>query len=91
MESKIDHRDFINIINDRGIESLIHFTPTINLLSIYEQGRLLSRYLLEKNEIDNTLLDFIEFIDSIRYDDNNFINLSISFPNIKTNIQHMQA
>ncbi len=81
MDSKINHLEFINVINEKGIESLIHFTPTINLLSIYEQGKLLSRSLLEKNEIDDTLLDFIEFLDSIRFDDKNYINLSISFPN----------
>lgn len=81
MESKLNYLDFENVINAKGIDSLIHFTPTINLLSIYEQGRLLSRNLLEKNDIDDTLLDFIEFIDSIRYDDKNYINLSISSPN----------
>lgn len=81
MELKQNHVEFQQEINERGIEYLIHFTPTINLLSIFEQGKLLSRSLLEKNDIDDTLLDFIEFLDSIRYDDKQFINLSISSPN----------
>lgn len=81
MEEKQNHLEFKKEISDRGIEYLIHFTPTINLLSIFEQGKLLSRALLEKNDIDDTLLDFIEFLDSIRFDDKNYINLSLSSPN----------
>ncbi len=81
MELKLNHTDFKKEISDRGIQHLIHFTPTINLLSIFEQGKLLSRALLEQNDIDDTLLDFIEFLDSIRYDDKHYINLSISSPN----------
>ena len=81
MEEKQNHIEFKKEISDRGIEYLIHFTPTINLLSIFEQGKLLSRALLEKNDIDDTLLDFIEFLDSIRFDDKNYINLSLSSPN----------
>lgn len=78
---KPDHLEFQKEMLSRGIEQLIHFTPTINLLSIFEQGKLLSRSLLEKNDIDDNLLDFIEFLDSIRYDDKHYINLSISSPN----------
>jgi len=81
MELKQNHTDFQKEISDRVIEHLIHFTPTINLLSIFEQSKLLSRALLEQNDIDDTLLDFIEFLDSIRYDDKHYINLSISSPN----------
>ncbi len=81
MSLKPNYIEFQKEIADRGIENLIHFTPTINLLSIFEQGKLLSRALLEKNDIDDTLLDFIEFLDNIRYDDKNYINLSISSPN----------
>lgn len=81
MEQKQNHTEFQQEILDRGIEHLIHFTPTINLLSIFEQGKLLSRALLEENDIDDTLLDFIEFLDGIRYDDKHYINLSISSPN----------
>jgi hypothetical protein len=81
MNFKPNYIEFQKEIADRGIEHLIHFTPTINLLSIFEQGKLLSRALLEQNNIDDTLLDFIEFLDSIRFDDKNYINLSISSPN----------
>lgn len=81
MNFKPNYKEFEKEIADRGIEYLIHFTPTINLLSIFEQGKLLSRALLEQNNIDDTLLDFIEFLDSIRFDDMNYINLSISSPN----------
>jgi hypothetical protein len=69
-------------VNKRRIECLIHFTPTINLLSIFEQGKLLSRALLEQLDIDQTdIFDYIEFTDDIRLDDKNFINLSIQHPN----------
>lgn len=81
MELKHDYTAFQKEILDRGIEQLIHFTPTINLLSIFEQRKLLSRALLEKNDIDDTILDFIEFLDDIRFDDKNYINLSVSSPN----------
>jgi len=79
--TKQKHLEFKKEVTNRRIEHLIHFTPTINLLSIFEQGKLLSRALLEKNDIDNTLLDFIEFLDNIRFDDKNYINLSLTSPN----------
>jgi hypothetical protein len=78
---KQNYLEFQKEIAERRIEYLVHFTPTINLLSIFEQGKLLSRAMLEKNEIDDTLLDFVEFLDGIRYDDKNYINLSVSSPN----------
>ena len=82
MELKQNHTDFQQEISDRAIEHLIHFTPTINLLSIFEQGNLLSRALLEKFDIDQTdIFDYIEFTDDIRFDDKSFINLSIQHPN----------
>ena len=82
MEEKQNHIEFKKEISDRGIEHLIHFTPTINLLSIFEQGRLLSRALLEKFDIDQTdIFDYIEFTDDIRFDDICFINLSVQHPN----------
>ena len=82
MEEKQDHIEFKKEISDRGIEHLIHFTPTINLLSIFEQGKLLSRALLEKFDIDQTdIFDYIEFTDSVRFDDKSFINLSVQHPN----------
>lgn len=82
MEEKLNYTEFKKEITDRGIEHLIHFTPTINLLSIFEQGKLLSRAMLERFDIDQTdIFDYIEFTDNIRFDDKNFINLSIQHPN----------
>ena len=81
MQEKTNHIEFKKEISDRGIEYLIHFTPTINLLSNFEQGKILSRALLEENNIDDFLLDFIEFTDLNRFDDSRYINLSISSPN----------
>jgi len=82
MEEKQNHIEFKKEISDRGIEYLIHFTPTINLLSIFEQGKILSRALLEQFDIDQTdIFDYIEFTDDIRFDDKSFINLSVQHPN----------
>lgn len=82
MEKKPNYIEFQNEINARGITHLIHFTPTINLLSIYEQNKLISRTLLEafdKEQFD--IFDYIEFTDEIRFDDKRYINLSIQHPN----------
>ncbi|GGJ99053.1 DarT ssDNA thymidine ADP-ribosyltransferase family protein [Parabacteroides faecis] len=79
---KRDSIEFQEEIASRGIEHLIHFTPTINLLSIFEQGKLLSRSLLERFDIDQTdIFDYVEFTDNIRFDDKSYINLSIQHPN----------
>lgn len=82
MEEKPNYIEFKKEISDREIDHLIHFTPTINLLSIFEQGKLLSRALLEKFDIDQTdIFDYIEFTDNIRFDDKSYINLSVQHPN----------
>jgi hypothetical protein len=82
MICKPDADQFKLEINNRGIQHLIHFTPTINLLSIMEQGKLLCRKTLEDLNIEETdILDYAEFTDEVRYDDKNYINLSVSFPN----------
>ncbi len=82
MQKKADHIEFQNELDIRGIQHLIHFTPTINLLSIYEQDRLLSRSLLEKFDIEQTdIFDYVEFTDPVRFDDKGYINLSIQHPN----------
>lgn len=79
---KRNYLEFQREIEDRGIDYLVHFTPTINLLSIFEQGKLLSRALLEKFDISQTdIFDYIEFTDNIRFDDKSYINLSIQHPN----------
>lgn len=82
MELKNNHIEFENEITKRGIEYLIHFTPTINLLSIFEQGKILSRALLEQFDVFQTdIFDYVEFTDDDRFDDENYINLSIQHPN----------
>jgi len=70
MSLKPNHTEFQNEIRQRGIQHLVHFTPTINLLSIFEQERLLSRAWFEKLGIEQTdIFDYIEFTDEIRFDD----------------------
>ncbi|WP_100074949.1 DarT ssDNA thymidine ADP-ribosyltransferase family protein [Chryseobacterium camelliae] len=82
MKLKVDYLEFQKEIEQKGIDYLIHFTPTINLLSIYEQEGLLSRSLLEQFNIDNTdIFDYVNFTDDIRFDDKRYINLSIQHPN----------
>ncbi|KAA9332691.1 DarT ssDNA thymidine ADP-ribosyltransferase family protein [Adhaeribacter soli] len=82
MDNKTDFDHFERQISSKGIEYLVHFTPTINLLSILENGFLYSRAYLEQLDIYQTdILDFVEFTDKVRYDDKNYINLSLSFPN----------
>ena len=83
MELKSDYIVFQNEIKRRGIKCLVHFTETINLLSILENKRIYSRAKLEKLRIEHhDILDYIEFNDKIRLDElKDFINLSISFPN----------
>ena len=82
MELKKDYIGFQSEISKRRIEYLIHFTPTINLYSILEQEKLMSRRVLENLDIEQfDILDYVQFTDSVRYDDKSFINLSISGPN----------
>lgn len=82
MELKPNYKDFIKELADRQIEHLIHFTPTINLLSIFEQGKIMSRAILEQLDIESTdIFDYIKFTDDIRFDNKSFINLSIQHPN----------
>ena len=66
MQLKLDHTAFEKEIEERGIEYLIHFTPTINLMGIFEQGKLLSRALLEEFDVAQTdIRDYVEFTDDI--------------------------
>lgn len=82
MSIKPEYIKFKNEIKSRGIEYLIHFTPTINLFSILENKELMSRAKLESLDIDQfDILDYVQFTDDVRYDDKNYINLSISAPN----------
>ena len=82
MQDKIDYVLFQEEIKKRKIEYLIHFTPTINLYSILENEKIMSRAKLENLDIEQfDILDYVKFSDNIRYDDKNYINLSISSPN----------
>lgn len=82
MPFKNEHNYFIKEIEERGIEYLIHFTPTLNLYSILEQKQLMSRSILESLDIDQyDILDYVQFTDNVRYDDKRYINLSVSSPN----------
>lgn len=82
MNKKNDYKKFKVEIENRGIEYLIHFTPTINLYSILEQKEILCRAKLESLDIEKyDVMDFVKFTDDNRFDDTNYINLSISGPN----------
>ena len=82
MNVKSDHRSFQSQISKREIECLVHFTPTINLFSILENEALMSRAKLESLDIEQfDILDYVQFNDGIRFDDKNYINLSLSGPN----------
>ncbi len=81
-EEKEDSTQFKQEIKLRGITRLIHFTPTINLLGVYESGFLYSRQVLEDLDLNTTdILDYVQFNDQIRFDDKTYINLSIERPN----------
>ena len=79
---KHDSDNFKQYISERGIECLVHFTATKNLYSILEHGKLMSRAKLESLDIEQfDILDYAQFTDAVRYDDTNYINLSISSTN----------
>lgn len=82
MDLKPNYQEFQSEIENREIEYLIHFTPTLNLYSILEQKKLMSRASLESLDIEQfDILDYVQFTDSVRYDDKNYLNLSLSAPN----------
>ncbi len=83
MRCKSDQELFVAEIKDRGINSLVHFTSTINLMSMFEQGHILSCEELKRLGIDNPELDdYVEFNDSMRLDKReSYINTSVMFPN----------
>jgi len=84
---KPDKAAFEAEVARRGITRIVHFTPTINLISIYEQGALLSREQLKRLAIkypDLHLADYVEINDRLRLDNlNDYINLSIQAPNYR--------
>lgn len=82
MNLKANYKEFQEEIERREIDCLIHFTPTINLFSILENNELMSRAKLENLDIEQfDILDYVQFTDDVRYDDKNYINLSLSGPN----------
>lgn len=82
---KPDRAAFEAEVARRGITRLMHFTPTINLISIYEQGALLSRDQLKRLAVEYPelhLTDYVEVNDRLRLDNlNDYLNLSIQHPN----------
>jgi hypothetical protein len=82
MKNKKNYLAFREYILKREIDCLVHFTPTRNLYSILELGRIMPRATLEKIDYRRfDVLDYVEFTDKIRFDDKRYINLSISGPN----------
>jgi hypothetical protein len=69
----------------RGITRVVHFTPTINLISMYEQRAILSRKQLKRLAVDRPelhLSDYVEINDQLRLDNlDDYLNLSIQHPN----------
>jgi hypothetical protein len=84
---KTDADVFAAEIQRRGIQALIHFTPALNLTSIFECGAIISRHqlqLLKDTKPELYLGDYVETNDSVRLDNRpDFINLSIDFPNYR--------
>ena len=84
-EQKPDRARFENEATRRGITRLVHFTPAMNLLSIFEQGALLSRKQLRQLSVESPDLhldDFVEINDKLRLDKmEDHINISIQHPN----------
>jgi hypothetical protein len=82
---KPDHHLYKGEIERRGISCLVHFTTTINLLSIFEQGHLLSRAEVDSLGLEQPELaikDFVVCSDLLRLDGRpEYINLSIEAPN----------
>lgn len=80
---KNNSTEFQQEIKSRGINSLVHFTPTLNLMGIFELGKIVNRAELERigqNHVDY-LLDYTQMTDDYRFDDPSYINLSIEHPN----------
>lgn len=76
-----DWKAIEDFIRERGISRLVHFTPLINLIGIYEIGALWARSQIDgfAKEHDNFfLLDYIRWNDKFRLDGRmDCINLSI--------------
>ena len=76
MDLKKDYIEFQSEISRRGIEYLIHFTPTINLYSILEQGKLMSRRVLENLDIEQLHVNENNYLQIIKDEiSNNIIEI----------------
>lgn len=84
-EYKEDYQLIETEVVRRQITRLIHFTPSMNLISIFEQGAILSRHRLRQLSIeypDLHLDDYLVINDKLRLDGlEDFINLSIQHSN----------
>jgi len=84
-EYKSNPERFKEEVARRQITRLVHFTPSINLLSIFEQGALLSCKQLKQLAVEYPKLhldDYIEINDKLRLDRmEDHINLSVQHPN----------
>ena len=82
---KPDRAAFEAEVKRRSITRVVHFTPTINLISIYGQEALLSREQLKCLTVEYPelhLADYVEINDQLRLDHlNDYLNLSIQHPN----------
>lgn len=77
---KPDWQLFESVIKKRNITCLVHFTETLNLMSILREGCIYSLSNLKK--VSPESYDFIVNNDSQRIDNlPDYINLSIEFPN----------
>lgn len=82
MKLKTNYIEFQNEIKNREIKYLIHFTPTINLYGIYEHKKMICRKNIKSADTEQIdIIDYVKFPDSLRFDDDSYINLSISSPN----------
>jgi len=75
-----------NLIQEREIKALYHFTTTINLLGIFSIGRICPRYEYDtlRNLADENLYgDYLDHMDDLRLDGlSNYVNTSLSHPNV---------
>jgi len=80
-----DVQVFRHEVEQRQIKHLVHFTPILNLMSIFEHGALLSREQLARISAGEPLKymdDYLEICDNQRFDGMlNMINVSIERPN----------
>jgi ssDNA thymidine ADP-ribosyltransferase, DarT len=80
MQLKPNYQDFQNIINQRQIERIVHFTRFESITAIVGEGKILPR-----NQLHNISSDWQELVmpnTERRRDDTSFLNTSIMHPNV---------